>query len=328
MSTGAVDSPPKNEKTKASLSSPDLKDSWLLRQLLSSYRSCPSFIKIGGLDFSFTIASFLFISAFRVLFLQLLIYLGWPLRTKMTTDAASSLASIIHAALLCSWLSIFFAKLGWQNYIPSCKLSTHKDKDFQDVSTACLQVCTGYMMFDSFWLVKDTYDLGLQPLTEFDCMVIAHHFMTSFYMTSCRVIQAGHISAMILMLTGELSNPLMNAMFTTRFAIQLECCNSDNMMLLHSLLEHIFAIVYFVLRISIGPACAIHLSYDLLFTKQGRCNVPLHLSMIWVALVAGVLLGSGPFVMDAVDMLKDGWDLKYPPTFDFGERFEIQGEEL
>jgi hypothetical protein len=246
----------------------------------------------------------------------------------MTTDAACSLASIIHAVALCSWLAILFAKLGWKNYIPSCKLSDHKAKDFQDASTACLQVCTGYMMFDSFWLVKDTYDLGLQPLTEFDYMVIAHHFMTSLYMTSCRVIQAGHISAMILMLTGEFSNPLMNAFFTTRFAIQLECCNSDSMMLLHLLLEHIFAVVYIALRISIGPACAIHLSWDLLFTKQGRSNVPLPLSMIWVVLVTCVLLGSGPFVIDAVNMLKDGWDLKYPPTFDFGERYAIQGEEL
>ena len=311
-------------KTEAS----SLTDAWLLRMLLSWYRSCPRFARIGGLDFSFTIASSLFLSVIRVITFQVLVHLGWPARSKMTTDASSSLTSILHAIALCSWLTVFFAKLGWRNYIPSCKMNSHANEDFQDVSTACLQFCTGYMLFDSVWLIKDTYQLGLMPLTEFELLVLAHHFMTSFYMTSCRLIQAGHLSAMILMLTGEISNPLMNGMFTTRFAIQLECCSSESMMVLHSLLEHIFAIVYLVFRIFIGPACAIHLSWDILFTKEGRKNIPFPLSLIWVAMVVLVIVGSGPFVLEAIEMLRDGWELKFPPSYDFGERFRIQDGEL
>jgi hypothetical protein len=316
----------KHNSDKMATTSSTPKESWILRPLLFAYQNLPPLIKIRTLDVTFTLASFLCLSVLRIFIFQVLLSFGWPERSKMTTDAASSLTSIVHAVALCLWLSVWFAKLGhYRKYIPSCKLSDHKDKNVQDAATACLQFCTGYMLFDSFWLFADTYQLGLMPLTEFEMLVLAHHALTSFYMTSCRILQAGHISAMILMLTGEISNPLMNAMFTTRFAIQLECCSSEHMMLLHSIIEHSFAVVYLIFRLTIGPACAIHLAWDVLFTKRGRQNIPLPLSIVWVSMVVIVIAGSGPFILEAVEMLQDGWELKFSPEYDYGERFRIQG---
>lgn len=306
-----------------------LTESWILHPLLLAYQKLPPLVQIGSLDFTFTLASFLLLSVLRSIIYQILASFGWPVRSKMTTDAAASITSIVHSIALCTWLTAWFVKLGYKHYVPSCKLSDHKDKNVRDVAIACLEFCTGYMLFDSFWFLVATYQLGLMPPTEFEMLVLAHHALTSFYMISCRVIEAGHISAMILMLTGEVSNPLMNGMFTTRFAVQLKCCSSDNMMLLHSLMEHSFAVVYLIFRIAIGPACAIHLAWDVLFTQRGRQNIPLPLSLIWVSMVIIVIAGSGPFILEAVEMLQDGWELKFPPNFDYGERFQIQnGGEL
>jgi len=299
-----------------------------LKVLLYCHRSLPKVIRIGKLDFTFELASCAVLSAIRVGFFQLLTaYYGWPTQTKMTTDASASLASIVHSIVLCWWLTEWFWKLGFKAYSPSARISAHdKDTDLKDAAVACLQFCTGYMLFDSIWLVGDAYQLDILPMTEFETLVLIHHVLTSFYMISCRLIEAGHISAMILMLTGEISNPLMNGMFVTRFAIQLECCrHSETIILLHSLLEHSFAVVYIVFRTTIGPACAIHLAWDILFTKNGRQNIPLLLSVIWVIMVIGVLLGSGPFIMEAFEMLQDGWVLKYTPDYDYGDRYRIQG---
>eukprot|EP00980_Cylindrotheca_fusiformis_P022397 scaffold9277_cov130-Cylindrotheca_fusiformis.AAC.2 len=259
---------------------------------------------------------------------------GWPEFSKKTTDSAASLASIVHSIALCSWLTVWFVKLPKGQYIPSCKLNDHPNPDTRDVAVACLEFCTGYMIFDSVWFLVATYQLGLMPPTEFEYLVLLHHILTSFYMISCRVIGAGHISAMILMLTGEISNPLMNAMFTTRFAIQLDSYKEFSWILpLHSLMEHSFAVVYLFFRVFIGPACALHLSWDILFTKRGRANIPLPLGLIWVTMVLVVILGSLPFVFEAVEMLLDGWELRFPPDYDYGPRFETQellrlGDEL
>ena len=113
----------------------------------------------------------------------------------------------------------------------------------------------------------------------------------------------------------------------TRFAIQLECCSGETTAALHSWLEHSFAAVYLVFRIFIGPVCSVHVTYDLL-TKRGRTNVPLLLSLVWVGMVWAVLWGSIPFIEEAMEMLRDGWKLKYHADFDFGERFRILKEEL
>jgi hypothetical protein len=181
------------------------------------------------------------------------------------------------------------------------------------------------MMFSSFFLGRDAkVTLGNMELSEFDYLILAHHALTSFYMISCRVVGAGHLSAMMCMFLGEITNPFMNGMFVTRFAIQLDCCNSDAMIWLHTMLEHAFAVLYIAFRVVIGPICSAHMTWDLLFRRQGRQNVPLPLSLIWVTMIWLVIYGSIPFIKDCFEMIRDGWDLKYDVNYDFGERYAIR----
>ena len=301
----------------------------LLRPLIVIYRSIPKLYlpRIRNFNFAFILFSALFLAAIRqFIFWKMLMYVGWPQYSKMTTDAASSLTSICHSIILCWYLSLCFFYLSTAKcrYVPSARMSTFP-LWWQDSASALLEFCTGYMIFDSFFLIWDTTYYLKMEISEFDKLVLAHHVMTSLYMASTRFVNAGHLSAMILMLTGEITNPLMNGMFTTRFAIQLDCCNSSQMILIHSILEYGFAISYAIFRIFIGPACSLHLSWDLIFTKHGRSNVPIVLSVIWVIMVWAVIHGSIPFVQECIEMMQSGYGkLKYDEAYDFGERFRIQ----
>ena len=81
-------------------------------------------------------------------------------------------------------------------------------------------------------------------------------------------------------------------------------------------------------RIFIGPLCSLHIKYDLLFTKHGRQYVPWKLSLIWVMMVWAVIYGSIPFVEECIEMIYEGYgQLKYSPTHDFGERFQIRNSK-
>lgn len=289
-----------------------------LRPFVAMYRAVPRCHVPGtDLDVSFTIVSFLFLSAIRIVLFQVLQYFGWPTYSKMTTDAAASLASIIHSLALV--YGTFVCLISHPKYIPSAKLSAAPFW-WQDAATALLEMCTGYMAFDAAWLIKDCHMLGLE-LSEFEWLVLGHHLATSLYMMSARIVGAGHLSAMILMFCGEISNPLMNGLFVTRFAIKLSCCNGPYIQILHTILEPAYAFVYCYFRLLLGPLCAAHLTYDLLITSHGRKNVPFLLSLVWVAMVWAVIFGSVPFVKEAIDMLSDGLVLKYHEDYDFGERY-------
>jgi hypothetical protein len=181
------------------------------------------------------------------------------------------------------------------------------------------------MIFDAIFNIRNSLMLGLE-LETFELLVLGHHFATTFYMVSARIVGAGHLSAMMLMLCGEISNPFMNGMFVTRFAIKLSCCRGPWMEALHSFLELGYAIVYVYFRIAIGPLVAAQLTYDLLGTPQGRKNVPFLLSFVWCCLVWAVIVGSIPFIKEALGMLGDGLVPKYHKDYDFGERY--RHEEL
>ena len=156
---------------------------------------------------------------------------------------------------------------------------------------------------------------------DFEMLCLGHHLATSLYMISARVVGAGHLSAMMMIFCGEISNPFMNALFVTRFAIKLSCCNGPNMHALHTLLEPLYAFVYVYFRLILGPLASVHLTWDLIFDPRGRKNVPVQLSLVWVTMVWAVIFGSGPFIQEAVDMLSDGLELKYHKDYDYGERY-------
>ena len=115
----------------------------------------------------------------------------WPL--KESRAIGGSLATIVHSSVLVGGL---FACLRKEQYRPSCRLDSHA-RWFKEVSTALIQLCTGYMLYDALvQFIADRWVQGSGPvLSVADWMFLGHHFATSFYMTSARVIKAGHMSA-------------------------------------------------------------------------------------------------------------------------------------
>ena len=289
-----------------------------LRPFVGIYDSIPKlYVPFTDLDVSFTLISFVVLSIIRLILFRLLVQFGWPSNSKMTLDSAGSLASILHSLVIC--YGTFFCLVTHPKYVPSAKL-TAAPLWWQEAATALLEICTGYMIHDAVFLIRDCHLLG-HELSDFEMLCLGHHLATSLYMLSARIVGAGHLSALMMIFCGEISNPFMNGLFVTRFAIKLNCCNGPTMMMLHTIIEPTYAFVYAYFRLLIGPLAAVHLTHDLLVMPHGRKNVPIQLSLIWVALVWAVIYGSAPFIKEAVSMLSDGLELHYHAGYDYGERY-------
>ena len=194
---------------------------WILRLWLRLYRAIPSLIRDPntGLDFTFSLFSAFALSCLRLCVDRFLLLSGWPERTRYTIETGMNLTSALHAAFLCSGLGVCLFCRGGPAYVPSARMD---DKTaplwWRDAAESLLQVCTGYMFFDGFFMYRDTERMG-QGWTEFEVMIMGHHFCTVLYMLSCRALRAGHLSTMTLMFFGELTNPFMNGLFISRYAM-------------------------------------------------------------------------------------------------------------
>mmetsp|Transcript_41206 Transcript_41206/g.80642 ORF Transcript_41206/g.80642 Transcript_41206/m.80642 type:complete len:128 (+) Transcript_41206:1-384(+) len=127
---------------------------------------------------------------------------------------------------------------------------------------------------------------------------------------------------MSLIFTGEITNPFQNSLLVSRYAIQMEPIGSfihD----LHPFIEICYALAYFPVRAFVGPLQIVHITYDLLFTRQGRDNIPIYVSVFCVCIIWGIILGSIPWVTESLDMIKDGLEVKYNQTSDYGPRYEL-----
>jgi hypothetical protein len=188
---------------------------------------------------------------------------------------------------------------------------------WKDYADALVQFCTGYMLYDAvvniiclrlpdnaLSLLLDKKQIPIPTFTDDDILFLAHHMMTSFYMTSSRLIGAGQQSAMICMLLGELSNPLHNSYMIGELAMTVECCNGPFTQTLHYWISFVFAIVYNTLRVVVGPMMFAHVSYALIFTKDGRTNIrPIILNVLWNIMIWGVVFGSSSWIIKCHEII-------------------------
>ena len=115
------------------------------------------------------------------------------------------------------------------------------------------------------------------------------------------------MSAMSLMFNGEFSAPIMNLTFILEKMLQSECCGNFGWLpSLYVHIEQLFSIVYLLCRVAVSPFVIGHVTFDLLFTKNGRKNVPLWLSLLWMPLCWGVQFGSIGWIMTCIDTIKTG----------------------
>ncbi|KAL3943169.1 MAG: hypothetical protein SGBAC_002771 [Bacillariaceae sp.] len=270
------------------------------------YKSVPE-LKLPGtsLPIGFVLASTLFFIAIRVAgnkFLEAV--LGWPENSTVTDRAASSIPSVFHSTLLCPGLIL---ALWARKYTPTEHISKGSEA-WQDVVNALLQFCSGYMVNDTIFLIYRAQQASGTwiPTVPFgDQLFLVHHFMTTLYMTQARSYKAGHLSAMMCMLLGELSNPFHNLYYIFGIASELECCYPPVAQSINAVLPTIFAIVYVFLRVVAAPPAMLYTTYDLLVNKEGKENLPFAIRFFWVFMIWAVIFGSIPEIMTCKGIIEE-----------------------
>jgi hypothetical protein len=269
------------------------------------YKAVPEFnFPFTSLPFSFVLVSAAFLVSVRILFNKVLeTVFGWPVDDIVTDRAASSLPAIVHSSLLCPGLIVALLA---RKYSPSEHISK-ASAAWKDLVNGLLQFCTGYMLNDTLFLVYRAQQAAGSIVPHFgfgDILFLCHHAMTSIYMTQTRVYQAGHMSAMMCMLIGELSNPLHNAYFFLNIASGLDCCNGPKLQQAHAIVPALFSAVYIFLRVIVSPPVMVYTTYDLLLNKQGKENLPLGIRGFWVFMIWAVMVGSIPELMTCKGILE------------------------
>mmetsp|Transcript_16221 Transcript_16221/g.29295 ORF Transcript_16221/g.29295 Transcript_16221/m.29295 type:complete len:306 (-) Transcript_16221:45-962(-) len=279
---------------------------FILRPWVSAYRATPKiYIPGTDVDINFSLRFAIFFSILRLTFRYILYSLGWPRGDLNTYFASACIASFCHSSMIVPGLAgVLFS----QKYVPSGKLETSPTW-YQDATHALMGFCTGYMIYDSIMgYVVETWQPGVGPvLTADDWSYLAHHILTSLYMISARWNKAGHMSAMILMFIGEFSAPLMNPHLFMEKALEQECCKGLSWLTtLFAYNEQVFSALYLICRTLGSPVAIVYGTYQLLFTKKGREDVPLWLSISWMPMCWGVQFGSIPWIMTCIENLKHG----------------------
>jgi hypothetical protein len=255
------------------------------------------------MDVSFMFASMATLCAVKFFFQYLLEqFFDWPMNSTITWDAAASLTGIFHSTNL---LGPLWMLLRTQPYKPSGALSD-APQWWQDGSQALLQLTTGYMLYDLFVnivLLRWDSSVGGPVFQTADYLFLGHHLATAFYMTSTRLLRAGHISAMCCMFLGELTNPLFNAYLVTGLAKKIPGAIPTPPSMLVNAIEIVNALLYVPMRTLISPVIFLHMTYDLLFSQTAK-RIPIALRLLWVAMIWGVVIGSLPWVYDFNDTIK------------------------
>jgi hypothetical protein len=273
------------------------------------YKAVPEFkTPFISLSFSFVLVSAAFLVSVRILANKVLeTVFGWPVDDVVTDRAASTIPPIVHSSLLCPGLIVALLA---RKYSPTEHMSK-ASAAWQDLVNGLLQFCTGYMLNDSLFLVYRAQQLSgsIFPQLGFeDILFLGHHAMTSIYMTQARIYQAGHMSAMMCMLVGELSNPFHNTYWFLEIASGLDCCDGPKLQQARTIVPTLFAAVYVFLRVVVSPPILIYTTYDLLMNKQGKENLPLGVRLFWVFMIWAVMVGSIPELMTCKGLLESFWN--------------------
>eukprot|EP00980_Cylindrotheca_fusiformis_P019337 scaffold6638_cov127-Cylindrotheca_fusiformis.AAC.21 len=270
-------------------------------------RAMPQFnFPFTSLPFSLVIISAAFLVCVRILANKVLeSVFGWPRGATVTDQAASSIPAIVHSTLLSPGLIAAFMV---RSYSPLEHISAASG-EWQELANALLQFCTGYMLNDTIFLIYRAQQSSGSIIPKFnsgDILFLGHHAVTIFYMTQTRVYKAGHMSAMMCMLLGELSNPLHNSYFIIEIAKDLECCKGRTLRLAQAVVPKVFAAVYTLLRVVVAPPIFVYTTWALLSSDGDKKYLPLSVRLIWAFMIWAVVFGSIPEVVTCKNILLGG----------------------
>ena len=262
-----------------------MKFPYILRPWIYAYRLTPKlYIPGTKVDINFSLLITLLLSVTRLTFRQVLYHWGWPVGASDTYFTSACCVSVCTSSLMLPGLASLLLS---QKYVPSGRLQP-SPLWYQDGTHALIGFCTGYMIYDSILgYVVETWQTGIGPVLSIDDWTyLVHHILTTLYMLSARIAGAGHMSALILIFIGEFSAPIMNL----HFILEKACVQYKDISWLPTVFaynEQLFSLIYIVCRVVVSPFVIAHISYDLLFTKNGRKDVPVWLSMSWMPMCWG-----------------------------------------
>lgn len=256
-------------------------------------------VEVFGLNISLTLLTVVVLSCVRyIIEYGMVVGLGWPAHTFVTKNAASSVAAIVHSAQLVPALGACFWSA--KAYHPSERLN-EEEVWWQETVVALLQFCTGYMLYDGFlnivWM-----NLTVKGVIEGDeLLFLIHHVITILYMSSTRLLQAGHQSAMICMFFGEMTNPFHNTYLVLETAQTLDCCNGPLSQQAFLVAKVAFGTAYVVIRAIAGPFICLHMTWNL--WVYGRAHIPVAVITAWIVLIWAIMYGSIPCMQMCWGML-------------------------
>jgi hypothetical protein len=276
---------------------------WLLKKWQNVYNSVPKmYIPFTNYDIGFSVLSAVVLSIIRVIIAErAFVAYGWP--EGSANKISGSVSSIFHSMNLVPALAVILWTRPKDFMSPASEMGGAQW--WQDATNAVLSFCIGYMLYDSiigYGYYRWVPGVGI-VLKGSDAMFLGHHFMTALYMISCRVMGAGHISAMICMFMGEATNPFHNLFFITSEAMTLDCCNGPILQMLHEKNEFIFSLLYCSFRTFLSFPWFSYTTYDLILGK-GRQNIPLVLRFLFAAMIWAVYVGSIPWIKDSWEVVK------------------------
>lgn len=271
---------------------------------LSVYNAVPK-IRLPGssLDIGFTIVCSCVFYCIRLAIIRMLHQFGWPEENLTRSAAGSLVGGFFHTSNLVP-ISYVLIKAA-PTYNPSSAMKDHPQW-WQDTADAALQLCGGYFVYDTVvGFLIDAWVPGKGPVLGDGAIIfLLHHFLSLFYVLSVRYYGAGEQSLFMCVLLGETTNPAFNSYLVSQSAKKLACCNGPFAMQVITAIEIVTAIVYIPFRAVIGPVVGAGMSYNIICSKSARANLPMWVRVIWTVVLWAIGIGSIPYVLKFVDILK------------------------
>jgi hypothetical protein len=245
----------------------------------------------------------------RWMYLYVFFSCGWPRNNKSSYYAvASFIGGFFHATQIVPLTYVLITSQK-PRYNPSAT-SKVSPTWWNQATDGALQLCTAYMVYDFFFLVWVHRIPGKGIVLDNEAiMYMIHHFMTSFYMTTCRIFEAGQSSALTCIFLGEFTNTSFNTYFIFEMARKVDLSFSPFVSQFVTPIELFTAALYLLFRVILSPVILSYVSYNLLKDSEIRIAVPLFMRAIWICLMAAVIYGSIGQNVIFVEMLKEkiGW---------------------
>jgi hypothetical protein len=261
------------------------------------------------------------LAQFTTLFILFRTFVAWPLVTKVfrfdpsafsSASASSSVVCLFHGGPV----ALASGYLCWREYsdlydtgfgnVHDAGLSKDLaafDHTFQQLAVKTLTFSCAYMVYDSMFMALNALVHGRDKepyLTSF----FLHHIGCVTFMGQVTAQGAGHLTLMLLIFLGEVTNPLQN---TLNLAVHGVEQGRDEWRLVKSIVEPPFALFFALVRLVLGPPIVLYFFYHFIYLKLTSAtptSVPLGTGVFWCVVCAAMIHGSMGFAFDKLKCLE------------------------